>query len=155
MKMIHPWDADSMGLGLFQGPAFFWTNVPKNSYASDSKNTLKNISVNCQWILCLNWKEVSFIVYHQMILITLYKALKSDDYYRGVLPWERREIPDLLSGFFFLNSPFPAILPFPPSTRTLEKLWRSFYSWWECVLLIFVQKKGCDPPLLNDYHFVS
>lgn len=29
-----------------------------------SENTLKNITVNCQWILCLNEKEVISVLYH-------------------------------------------------------------------------------------------
>ena len=29
-----------------------------------SENTLKNIAVNCQWILCLNEKEVISVLYH-------------------------------------------------------------------------------------------
>lgn len=39
------------GSGVVPGICIFLDKHLKNSYASDSKNTLKNTGVNCQWIL--------------------------------------------------------------------------------------------------------
>lgn len=62
-KIKWRWDADSKGMGWFQGSTFLGQQL-QEFLGQWSENTLKNITVNCQWILCLNEKEVISVLYH-------------------------------------------------------------------------------------------
>lgn len=119
---IHPelqipqvWDGS-------RGSAFFFlTNIPKDSCASDLKNTERNTAVNRHYQMTIFLPP----------FIKHWKVTVNTEVCNMVGKMEERE-----SRFFkwilFFNSPFPTILSCPPSTRPLKIMQKSSFLMWAC-----------------------
>lgn len=95
---------------------FFFTNIPKDSYASDLKNTQRNTAVNRHYQITILLPP----------FIKHWKVIVNTEVCNMVGKMEERE-STFFKWILFFNSPSPTILSCPPSTRPLKIMQKSSF----------------------------